>query len=101
VTAARARRLLVFSHPPRTVASRIHMRAEPGLRLARKEFRMYAHPPAAMLDGFRANGLRATHAHPGVLGRSKGSAAERGLGGAQRRAHCAELGRLAAGVLVR
>ena len=66
--AAHARRLLVFSHPPRNLAARAVIRAENvGLRLAGKEFRTYAHPPAAMLDVCRANGLRATYAHAGTV----------------------------------
>ena len=71
--AGRARRLLVFSHPPRNGASRAFIRLQNlGLRLARKEFRTYAHPPAAMLDVCRANGLRATYAHAGVVWQVEG-----------------------------
>jgi 16S rRNA G966 N2-methylase RsmD len=71
--AARAERLLVFSHPPRNVASRAFIFVQNlGLRVARKQFRTYAHPPAAMLDVCRANGLRATYAHAGVVWQVEG-----------------------------
>ena len=71
--AARAGRLLVFSHPPRNVASRAFIRVQNlGLRLSRKEFRTYAHPPAAMLDVCRASGLRPTYAHAGVAWQVEG-----------------------------
>ena len=66
--ASRARRLLVFSHPPRNVLSRAFISVQNlGLRLSRKEFRTYAHPPAAMLEVCRANGLQATYAHSGAV----------------------------------
>ena len=66
--AARAGRLLVFSHPPRNVAIRAFIRIQNvGLRLSRKELRTYAHPPAAMLDVCRASGLRPTYAYAGVV----------------------------------
>jgi len=66
--AARAERLLVFSHPPRNVAIRAFIRIQNvGLRLSRKELRTYAHPPAAMLDVCRASGLRPTYAYAGVV----------------------------------
>ena len=71
--ASHARRLLVFSHPPRNLASRAFIRAQNlGLRLARKEFRTYAHSPAAMLDVCRAHGLRATYAHAGTVWQVEG-----------------------------
>jgi protein-L-isoaspartate O-methyltransferase len=71
--AARAGRLLVFSHPPRNVASRAFIRVQNlVLRLGRKEFRTYAHPPAAMLDVCRAGGLRSAYAHAGVVWQVEG-----------------------------
>ena len=71
--AARAERLLVFSHPPRNVASRAFIFVQNlSLRVARKRFRTYAHPPAAMLDVCRASGLRATYAHAGVVWQVEG-----------------------------
>ena len=71
--ASHARRALVFSHPPRNLASRAFIRLQNvGLRLARKEFRTFAHPPAAMLDVCRAHGLTATFAHRGAVWQVEG-----------------------------
>jgi protein-L-isoaspartate O-methyltransferase len=71
--AARAGRLLVFSHPPRNVVVRAFICVQNlGLRLSRKELRTYAHPPAAMLDVCRASGLRSTYAHAGAVWQVEG-----------------------------
>ena len=71
--ASHARRALVFSHPPRNLASRAFIRLQNvGLRLARKEFRTFAHPPAAMLDVCRVNGLRETYVHSGPVWQIEG-----------------------------
>jgi 2-polyprenyl-3-methyl-5-hydroxy-6-metoxy-1,4-benzoquinol methylase len=62
--AQRARRLLVFSYPPRNAVSRLLIGAENlvfGLR--RREFRSFAHPPSAMLGLLDERGLRRTFAH--------------------------------------
>jgi 2-polyprenyl-3-methyl-5-hydroxy-6-metoxy-1,4-benzoquinol methylase len=54
-----ARRLLVFSHPPRNPISHAILAAENlGFRLARKDFRVFAHPPPAMLAVLERHGLR-------------------------------------------
>jgi magnesium-protoporphyrin O-methyltransferase len=42
------------------------------LRLGRKEFRTFAHPPLAMLDVCRAHGLSATDAHQGLVWQVEG-----------------------------
>ena len=54
-----ARRLLVFSHPRRKPSPARHRhRRTPRCALRGKEFRAFAHPPAAMLDVLpRAQGL--------------------------------------------
>jgi hypothetical protein len=66
--ASHARRALVFSHPPRNLASRAFIRLQNlGLRLAGKQFRAFAHPPEAMLDVCRAHGLSPAFAHPGAV----------------------------------
>ena len=66
--ASHARRLLVFSHPPRNLVSRAIIELEAiGLRLARKQFRAFAHPPTAMLDVWRAHGLTPAYAHTGPI----------------------------------
>ena len=71
--AARARRLLVFSHPPRNLASRAFIALQnAGLRLTRRQFRTFAHPPAAMLDVCREHGLQATYAHAGAVWQVEG-----------------------------
>jgi magnesium-protoporphyrin O-methyltransferase len=71
--ASRSRRMLVFSHPPRNVASRLFIGAQNlGLRLGRKEFRTFAHPPPAMLDVCRAHGLLPAYAHAGVVWQVEG-----------------------------
>ena len=62
--AQRARRLLVFSYPPRNAVSRLLIGAENLVfRLRRREFRSFAHPPAAMLGLLDERGLRRTFAH--------------------------------------
>src|SRR5262249_49870563 len=66
--AAHARRLLVFSYPPRNTIARLAV-AGPNLifRLLRKEFRTFAHPPSAMLTVLEKQGLRATFDHHGTV----------------------------------
>jgi len=59
-----ARRLLVFSYPPRNKLSRLFVGAENlAFRLLRREFRSFAHPPPAMLGLLGEHGLRRTFAH--------------------------------------
>jgi 16S rRNA G966 N2-methylase RsmD len=54
-----ARRLLVFSHPPRNAISRAVIAAQnAAFALLRREFRAFAHPPAAMLAVLERHGLR-------------------------------------------
>jgi 2-polyprenyl-3-methyl-5-hydroxy-6-metoxy-1,4-benzoquinol methylase len=58
-----ARRLVVFSHPPRNVVSRFLIGAlNLRLRLQGSEFRIFAHPPAAMMAVLEQRGLRRTYA---------------------------------------
>jgi magnesium-protoporphyrin O-methyltransferase len=62
-----AGRLLVFSHPPRNVISRALVAAQNlGFRMARREFRTFAHPPPAMLAVLERRGLRTAYVHRGV-----------------------------------
>jgi len=62
--AQRARRLLVFSYPPRNGVSRALIAAQNLVfRLLRREFRTFAHPPSAMLGVLGERGLRRTFAH--------------------------------------
>jgi 2-polyprenyl-3-methyl-5-hydroxy-6-metoxy-1,4-benzoquinol methylase len=66
--ADRSRRLLVFSYPPRNAVSRLVVAAQNLVfRLQRKEFRTFAHPPAAMLAALSERGLRPTFAHHGLV----------------------------------
>ena len=54
----RAVRLLVFSYPQRNLTTRALIAAQNVIfRLKRSEFRVFAHPPAAMLATLRAQGL--------------------------------------------
>ena len=62
--ADRAGRLLVFSYPRRNAISRLVVALQNvAFRAMRKEFRTFAHPPAAMLEVLRAHGLNPAHAH--------------------------------------
>jgi len=65
--ASRARRLLVFSYPRRNALSRAVVATQNlGFRVARKEFRTFAHPPAKMLAVLEAAGLDPAFAHRGL-----------------------------------
>jgi 2-polyprenyl-3-methyl-5-hydroxy-6-metoxy-1,4-benzoquinol methylase len=62
--AQHARRLLVFSYPPRNAISRLFIAVQNLIfRLLRREFRTFAHPPSAMLAVLAERGLRRTFAH--------------------------------------
>jgi 2-polyprenyl-3-methyl-5-hydroxy-6-metoxy-1,4-benzoquinol methylase len=61
--AEHARRLVVFSYPPRNAASRLFVAcANLVFRLLRREFRSFVHPPGAMLAVLDERGLRKTFA---------------------------------------
>jgi 2-polyprenyl-3-methyl-5-hydroxy-6-metoxy-1,4-benzoquinol methylase len=71
--AAHARRLLVFSHPRHNLVARLVIGAENlGFRLTRREFRVFAHPPAAMLAVLREHGLEAVFAEQGFAWEARG-----------------------------
>ena len=73
--ADRCRRRLAFSHPPRTVLTRSLVAAEnAGCAIRRTRFRVFAHPPAAMVDVVAQRGLRPVLAHRGVLWQAEGLA---------------------------
>jgi 16S rRNA G966 N2-methylase RsmD len=66
--AEHARRLVVFSYPPRNAITRLFVAVQNLVfRLLRKEFRTFAHPPAAMLAVLGEHGLRGTFAHSGLV----------------------------------
>lgn len=63
-----ARRLLVFSHPPRNPMTRLMIGWENLLRrLRHNDFRAFVHPPRAMLDVLESQGLTAEYRHRGFV----------------------------------
>ncbi len=63
-----ARRLLVFSHPPRNLVSRALVTVQNlFFRLRGSEFRTFTHPPAAMLAVLEARGLQPRYSHRGLV----------------------------------
>lgn len=68
--ADRARRVLVFSHPPRNVLTRTLVAGQHlGTRLAGRSFRAYTHPPAAMVAVVEGRGLHTAYRHRGRIWR--------------------------------
>lgn len=68
-----ARRLLVFSHPPRNWMSRAVLGSQNAFfRITGKEFRTYAHPPESMLAVLNGRGLTTEYIHPGPFWRVAG-----------------------------
>jgi magnesium-protoporphyrin O-methyltransferase len=66
--AQHARRLLVFSYPPRNGISRLLMASQNlAFRLRGKEFRTFAHPPSAMFAALEGRGLRPTFARHALV----------------------------------
>ena len=73
--ATHARRALVFSYPRRNPISRAIIAAENSFfRLSRQEFRVFAHPPEAMLAVLGEHGLAPRFAHEGVAWQVQGLA---------------------------
>jgi 2-polyprenyl-3-methyl-5-hydroxy-6-metoxy-1,4-benzoquinol methylase len=71
--AAHARRALVFSHPRRNLISRVVVGAENlGCRLSRNEFRVFVHPPEAMLAVLAEHGLEASFVERGFAWEARG-----------------------------
>jgi len=63
-----ARRLLVFSYPPRNPVSRALMTLMNAFQaLSGSDFRAFTHPPAAMLSVLDGAGLRRTYEHHGLV----------------------------------
>src|SRR3954453_24046468 len=66
--AGHARHTVVFSYPPRNVMSRTWVAgANLVLRLMRREYRTFAHPPRAMLDALERRGLQETFAQHSLV----------------------------------
>jgi hypothetical protein len=67
-SAAHARRLLVFSYPPRNGVSRLFVGVQNVLfRILGREFRTFVHPPSEMLAAVSQQGFRQTLAHGGLV----------------------------------
>ena len=65
--ASHARRLLVFSYPPRNRFSRALLGCENVLhRLRGSNFRAFVHPPEAMIAAAQAQGLSVSYRHRGM-----------------------------------
>jgi 16S rRNA G966 N2-methylase RsmD len=65
--ASHAMRLLVYSHPPRNLPSRMIIGCENLLRRLRgNDFRAFVHPPAAMIKAPQAQGLSVSYRHRGM-----------------------------------
>jgi len=63
-----ARRLLVFSHPPRNLGSRAVLGLNNlVLRLSGQEYRSFAHPPREMVRVLEEQGLRLSYRHAGPV----------------------------------
>ncbi len=66
--AEHARHAVVFSYPPRNVLSRAWVAgANIVLRVMRREYRTFAHPPRAMLEVLERRGLRKTFARHSLV----------------------------------
>jgi magnesium-protoporphyrin O-methyltransferase len=71
--AEHARRLVVFSYPPRNVVSRLGVAGQNLLfGMLGREFRAFAHPPAAMLAVLEQRGFRRTFAHRALVWQAAG-----------------------------
>src|SRR5215216_5998039 len=63
-----AKRLLVFSHPPRNWLTRTLTRLQGiGFRVVGKSFRTFAHPPAAMVAVAEGRGMRTDYTYRGSV----------------------------------
>jgi magnesium-protoporphyrin O-methyltransferase len=64
---------LAFSHPPRNVLSRLVLATQNAtFAVLGREFRTFAHPPAAMVGVVVGQGMRAVMAHPGRIWQVEG-----------------------------
>jgi 16S rRNA G966 N2-methylase RsmD len=65
--ASRARRLLVFSHPPRNLISKTMAGcANLLLRIRGNDFRTFVHPPVSMAAAAQVDGLSVSYRHRGL-----------------------------------
>jgi magnesium-protoporphyrin O-methyltransferase len=71
--AEHARQLVVFSYPPRNLISRLGVAGQNlFFRALGREFRAFAHPPAAMLAVLERRGFRRTFAHRALVWQAAG-----------------------------
>jgi len=64
--AGHARRLLVFSHPPRNLVTRVSFSFDNLVRrLRRNDFRAFVHPPEAMMAAVESQGMSVRYRHRG------------------------------------
>jgi 16S rRNA G966 N2-methylase RsmD len=71
--AEHTRRIVVFSHPPRNLLSRLFFGLQNLVfRVRGLEFRTFTHPPAAMLAVLERRGLRRTFGYRGLVWRVVG-----------------------------
>lgn len=65
--ASHARQLLVFSHPPRTLVTRLSFGFDNLVRrLRRNDFRAFVHPPNAMVAVVESQGMAIRYRHRGL-----------------------------------
>jgi magnesium-protoporphyrin O-methyltransferase len=65
--ASHARQLLVFSHPPRTLVTRLSFSFDNLVRrLRRNDFRAFVHPPEAMVAVVESQGMSVEYRHRGL-----------------------------------
>jgi len=65
--AGHAQRLLVFSHPPRNIVTRVSFSFDNLVRrLRRHDFRAFVHPPEAMMAAVEAQGMSLEYRHRGL-----------------------------------
>jgi hypothetical protein len=77
-----AKRLLVFSHPPRNWVTRTFTRLQSlGFRLMGKSFQTFAHPPAALIAVAEGRGMRTDYTYRGpvwqIVGLARAATASR------------------------
>jgi 2-polyprenyl-3-methyl-5-hydroxy-6-metoxy-1,4-benzoquinol methylase len=77
-----AKRLLVFSHPPRNWVTWTFTRLQRvGFRLMGKSFQLFAHPPAALVAIAEGRGMRTDYTHRGpfwqIVGLTRAAPASR------------------------
>jgi 2-polyprenyl-3-methyl-5-hydroxy-6-metoxy-1,4-benzoquinol methylase len=71
--AEHAKRLVVFSYPPRNALSRLVVGGQNLVfRLLGREFRTFTHPPAAMLAVLERRGFRPTFSHRALVWQAAG-----------------------------